>query len=244
MSSPLKSISKQSKILIHIDNIVTAQESPCSCVKGEWTQSCPSRFETWEILKLRTQRLSVRLKEQIQSRNRVILSGYDNLNLHHRCRPTLLHRQVCLKGYCIVMGWNYNSVCNGLKALRSRDQYSVVPIGKPTARFRRKAIITEECKSWIMGWVHVTADHDPTGEQYCYSINFVHLGNLHKIYSRETRTSDFLQTTAVASERTFRRQFKAVCEEERVRIRKKIHTSTKCKGVWIVLYSIVLLMIN
>ena len=212
-----------------------AQIQRCSCAKVESNNCCPRRFQCWEIVKLRTERLSMHVKEQTSCRNHDLVMGYSNFELSNKCMPMLLNRRVCLKGYCIVMGWNYNWVCTELKALRIRNEHNIQhpPVHQ---RFRRKAVFTEECKSWIIGWIQVTGDHDPTGEQQCYTINFVDIVQLHNLYTNETRESDVLVTARVASLRTFRRQFREVCKEQRVRIRKKIHTSTKCKGLCVVGY--------
>jgi hypothetical protein len=207
------------------------RDQRCSCTKTETDHCCHNQFETWEIVKLRTERLSMTLKEQTSRRNHDIVMGYGNLAQSTKCMPMLSNRRVCLKGYCIVMGWNYNWVCTGLKGLRKRSHENSHYAVQPHVRFRRKAVFTEECKSWIRGWIQVTGDHDPTGEQQSYSINFVDIGQLHKIYVNEMRKSDMEVTARVASLRTFRREFQDICKEERVRIRKKINTSTKCKGL-------------
>lgn len=215
-----------------MDNIIEAQGQRCSCAKVESSNCCPSRFEYWEIVKLRTERLAMHMKEQTSRRNHDLIMGYSNLGLCNKCMPTLLNRRVCLKGYCIVMGWSYNWVCSELKALRIHNQHNTQHHAfNHDTRFRQKAVFTEECKSWIIGWIYATGDHDPTGEHQRFTINFVDIGQLHKIYTNEVRKSDVLVTARVSSLRTFRRQFDEVCKEEQVRIRKKIHTSTKCKGL-------------
>ncbi len=223
-----------------MDNITDTQDRSCSCAKADSENSCPRRFQVWEIVKLRTERSSLHMKEQTSRRNHDLVMGYCNFK-SKKCMPTLLNRQVCLKGYCIVMGWNYNWVCTELKVLRIRNENN--PHHNPIAhvtRFRRRAVFTEECKSWIRAWINVTGDHDPTGEQQCFTINFVDIAQLHTIYTHDMRQSDVLLSTRVASVRTFRRQFIEVCKEERVRIRKKIHTSTKCKGSYIIYCGIVI----
>jgi hypothetical protein len=215
--------------LLNSEVINHDKERLCPCATAKDGVACPSLFEDWEILRVRTERSKLFFHEQLARRRADIRDGYILSRQPSISTPEILNRKVCLKGYCIIMGWNYNAVCQTLKSIRLLNRQP--RIGRPRGCDTEALSLRGEiCETWIRDWIEMTGDQDPTGERCSYSINFITASDLYEKYKFEMSLYSTLKEFPVVSLRTFTRKFTAVRIDMRVRVRKKIHVSTKCSG--------------
>ena len=151
-----------------------------------------------------------------------------------KCTPALLGRTVCMKAYSMLTGHSYTSMSADNKRIYADCVFP--KIGRP-----KKTLLKSKTDStlsstqtaqyllaWLREWLNYNADSHPTGHEHSWSVNYIQKRKLYSDYCDSLKATGSLQMRC--SLRTMYRVWKYFIESERVYVRLKCRTSTKCRG--------------
>jgi len=84
--------------------------------------------------------------------------------------------------------------------------------------------------AWLNEWLEAEADVDPTGDECKYTIDLVESRDVYEEFVGDYKANTVFIGSNVPSERTFKRVWDKWIVQNRIRIRDKKNTTTKCGG--------------
>ena len=86
-------------------------------------------------------------------------------------------------------------------------------------------------QAWLNEWIEIEGDHDPVGDECQYVLDLVDCKDVYEEFIADYGANTIFSGCRQPSERTFRRVWEWWVVENRVRIRDKKNTTTKCQGL-------------
>ena len=84
--------------------------------------------------------------------------------------------------------------------------------------------------AWLKTWIEIIGDEDPVGQKYKYVINYILPPELYEEYCKDIMAYRVGESEQVLSGRAFARVWAHFKRQERVRVRRKANTTTKCES--------------
>jgi hypothetical protein len=228
-SSPRHKGSLVGRPKLDVASIEAARQNRCRCrVSDQPTKCCMDLYDVGDIFRLRYERSQISASEEVQRRQTDLQRAMDRSP--HHCRIEVEGKLVCLKTYCSLYGIN-GSAMRRTWANMTRGS-NTEGRGRPhgSVGLGRHSQQRLEAYAWLKAWVDLFGDEDPVGAKYKYVVNYVLLADLHKEYKADYESSVVHTSSNALSERSFRRVWTQFCEEQKVRVRRKANTTTKCQG--------------
>ncbi len=222
---------------LQYESCEAALHHACSCGNMRNGVHCLSKFKSpGEILDARLQHYDRTPKEEYRLRL-------------HDINEALKFKRAEEKSYIIVTlksGQNYKVCFSSYAALLQippksfwRTVGQVKNYNKPPASIGRPqghdkdsdpigSLKTEECLEWIRKWAEMICDESPTGDDWAISIDPVDVKEVHEEYDGWFRASHFFAHEKPTSFTSFNRVWKHWLKVDRVKIRNKSNTTTKC----------------
>ena len=88
----------------------------------------------------------------------------------------------------------------------------------------------QDAYAWLKQWIEVFGDLDPVGTKYKYVVSYILPADLHEEYMRDFTFTGLARTLHPLSQRSFTRVWHLFINQEKVRVRQKANTTTKCRG--------------
>lgn len=217
------------------ERIIDCLNQHCSCFRRSGN-NCISHFNCDEVYGIRLSIVNLHFQASMDIRRQELRDGFmiNSDRGVRKCTPLLLGRRVCLKAYSIITGHNYASLCNQLT--RVYEGRIVRRVGRPQSLVLNTGTDLQHCQQktiylliWLREWIKYNGEAHPTGNEHAWSINFFRRKDVYNEYKSSMSLYDFPETNLV-SLRTMYRVWKYFIEVDRVYVREKCRTSTKCRG--------------
>lgn len=217
--------------------------TPCSCSRLSkfGRKSCHSHFNLGDILNLRRERTTM---DQTAERKTCIKEMMQAMN-HPQERilvgcKVVPYRECCIGGYCLAYGLSRKTV----HRLRIQLQSGVHTPNEGAGRPKKTREDLQDDKllgpsspdqqyiqAWLNEWIEIEGDHDPVGDECQYVLDLVDCKDVYEEFIADYGANTIFSGCRQPSERTFRRVWEWWVVENRVRIRDKKNTTTKCQGL-------------
>ena len=209
--------------ILNVYLLEAAKETQCGCPN----RSCTSKFDVKDIFGLRHARIGLNHAEDMARRNADLKAAAEKDQ--RRCLIAVEGKTVCLMAYCILFDINWSSMRRSWARLTNGGNPPA--IGRPNAATDgiMGSARSIQAYAWIKTWLEVFGDEHPVGQQYKYVVNYVLASDLYEEYSREFYADQISITSAPLSLRSFSRIWTLFQKQEKVRVRRKANTTTKCK---------------
>ena len=214
-------------------NITAAANLRCGCSGASLSpsarvQCCMDLFNVGDIFRLRYAFGRLSPSEQQDARNRDIQEAFERNQT--TCRIKVEGNRICLRAYCALYNINWSSMRRSWSRLGGGGHGRA--LGRPKgstglAGFSQKR---SEAYAWLKTWVELSGDEDPVGHPYRFVVNYIVASELYKDFKQECEASSVYLSKGIVAERSFRRIWAHFCVQEKVRIRRKANTTTKCDG--------------
>lgn len=211
-----------------------SQRCNCFCATAE-NSNCLDQFTHQEVYQIRLEIINQGPQGSIDARRRDARAGI-LLNRHigiRKCTPTILGRTVCMKAYSLLTGHSYTSMATDNTRIYADCAFE--RIGRPrktiSKSIRDCTLSSQKSQlllAWLCEWLKYNADSHPTGHEHSWSMNFIRRKTVYAEYCHSMDSSGTPE--AVPSLRTMYRVWKYFTESERIYVRMKCKTSTKCRG--------------
>ena len=206
-------------------------DQPCPCARRIGGRSCLVNFDFGAIAGLRHARVKLGAAEEYHLRATNLNDAASRSTTE--CRLFVSGKSVCLRAYCMVFDYNESSMRRswskvkqglGVRSVgRPRGpQLSLDPIGDNIQK--------QSCYAWLKAWVDVIADVDPVGIKYKLAVNYVRPQDLYDEYVRHYNSNTLLLSDLPLSFRRFCVVWEHFKTQEKIRVRRKANTTTKCSG--------------
>ena len=216
-----------------IDDILTKR---CPCFKlSSGNNNCIEQFSYDEVNKIRLEIVILGAQGSIDARRRDARAGIlrnEHLGIR-KCTPSLLGRTVCMKAYAMLTGHSYTSMSADNKRIYADCAFQ--KIGRPQKSLLKskpdKMPSTQKAQfflAWLHEWLNYNADSHPTGHEHSWSINYIRKRELYSEYQQRMQAAGTPEL--VPSMQTIYRVWNYFIESERIYVRMKCRTSTKCRG--------------
>ena len=207
---------------------VLNQSCPCERLRGG--KPCLRNFSFANICELRFARSTWGPAQEYQARQEALqAAAAANAS---EFRLSVNQHLVCLTAYCMIYDYNCSSMRRSWSAVktglgiqptgRPRGSHHLDPVGSSTKNLA--------CYSWMKEWLDTMADVDPVGLKYKFTINYVGSKDLYQEYAKHYLINHILLADQPLSHRRFAEIWQHFKQQEKVRVRKKANTTTKCVG--------------
>ena len=151
----------------------------------------------------------------------------------HECRVLVDGKSVCLSAYCMLFDYNASSMRRSWSKIK--DGNGIQQTGRPKGSYHisdpiGNSVLKQSCYAWLKSWTEVVADEDPVGIKYKLVLNFVRLQDLYQEYKNHFLANSVLIDDTSLSQRRFGDVWEYFKGEEKIRVRRKANTTTKCSG--------------
>ena len=213
---------------LQVASLEAALGATCGCRRGPNDKFCMEGFNIGDVFRLRYERSRLTGTEDSERRKQDLQRALSNGTKH--CRIVVEGRPLCLQAYCMLFNINWASM---------RRSWSQLTQGtRVQGRGRPKGSSSEICSStrgmeayaWLKAWIEVFEDQDPVGTVYKFVVNYISVADLHEQYCRDLEASQVGAGAKALSARAFARVWSQFKREEKVRVRRKANTTTKCQG--------------
>jgi hypothetical protein len=220
------------------DSIIQCLNQQCPCFRASGS-NCIDHFSSDEVYGIRLSIVKLGFQASMDVRRQELFTGFlINSNRGVRkCTPLLLGRRVCLKAYSIITAHSYAGLCNQLSSIANGR--IVRRVGRPESLVLNSGTDLQNCQQrtiylliWLREWIKYNGEAHPTGNEHAWSINFFRKRDVYKEYKSSMALFDF-DESQIVSLRTMYRVWKYFIEADRVYVRVKCRTSTKCRGLGI-----------
>ena len=209
-------------------SIEAALGASCGCRVSERGRSCMSSFNIGDVFRLRHGRHKMAFSEAMAMKSSDLQQAL--VNGTAACRLNVEGKQVCLQAYCMLYNLNWSSMRRSWAALVYGRGRGVM--GRP--RGSSGGVLSSpkglQAYSWLKAWMEVAGDEDPVGLKYKYVVNYVLPADLYEEYCADHLTYQVHGSDETLSCRAFARVWALFKKDERVRVRRKANTTTKCQG--------------
>ena len=142
-------------------------------------------------------------------------------------------KSVCLSAYCMLFDYNASSMRRSWSKIK--DGNGIQQTGRPKGSYHisdliGNSVLKQSCYAWLKSWTEVVADEDPVGIKYKLVLNFVRLQDLYQEYKNHFLANSVLIDDTSLSQRRFGDVWEYFKGEEKIRVRRKANTTTKCSG--------------
>ena len=216
-----------------IPNLEAAVGARCSCVTNALGQNCMGHFDIGDVFRLRHARSKMTPSEALEQRyNDLNLALQTAGNSPTHCRLQIRGHSICLQAYCMLYDFNLASMRRTWRRFSAgiHGQHSM---GRP--RGSSGGVMSTargmQAYAWLLTWIEVSGDQDPVGHPYKYIINFVLPAELYEEYHRDFTSNQIGLAETALSGRAFARVFAHFRRQEKVRVRRKANTTTKCQSI-------------
>ena len=241
-SSVSKRPKRQEYSLKRLDSrdIENAMKRQCSCSKfGKFlNMSCHSQFNYGELCNLRRERT---LMDQSAERLKCIQElsqamKHPSEKVMVGCTGVTPYRECCIGGYILAYGLCNTTIYRLRKSLKMQLETNV-GAGRPkkTREDLEDDIILgpsspchEYIEAWLNEWLEVEADKDPVGNDCLYTLDLVECKDVYEEFVADYKANTVFEGSRITSERSFKRVWDAWIPKNRIRIRDKKNTTTKC----------------
>ncbi len=241
-SSVSKRPNRQDVSLKRLDSrdIENAMKRQCSCSKfGKFSmKSCHSQFNYGELCNLRRERT---LMDQSAERMKCIQElsqamKHPNEKVLVGCTGVIPYRECCIGGYILAYGLSRATIYR----LRNSLKMNVDPnagAGRPKKTredleddkiFGPSSTGHEYIEAWLNEWLEVEADKDPVGNDCLYTLDLVESKDVYEEFVADYKANTVFEGSRITSQRSFKRVWDAWITKNRIRIRDKKNTTTKC----------------
>lgn len=215
---------------------------PCSCTRQSkfLRKSCHSTFNIGEILNMRRERVlmdqSTERQLCIQELTQATKSPEERILVG--CK-LVAYRECCIGGYCLAYGLSRSSVYRMRTQLQAMAKVPNLGAGRPKktredmqddAEVGPSSPDQQYIEAWLNEWLELEADKDPVGNDCEYVLDLVDSKDVYEEFIADYNANTIFAGSRVASERTFRRVWDWWIIKNRIRIRDKKNTTTKCQG--------------
>lgn len=215
-----------------IPSLEAAVGGHCKCALSPEGLSCMRHFDIGDIFRLRHARSKLSSSEVLDLRqNDIKMALQTNSTNDDRCLLHVKNQTICLRAYCMLFDINYASMKRTWRrfAHGSGAQYA---LGRPRGSSGGVLSSTRgmQAYAWLKTWIEITGDQDPVGHPYKYIISYVLPADLYEEYTKDFAATQIGTAEAMLSGRAFARVWGHFKNQERVRVRRKANTTTKCHG--------------
>jgi len=221
----------------NVDRCKMALYYDCPCGEKQRGVNCLSLFNTTgEILNARMEHYDRTAKEEYKLRAHDVLEAYKHQKEGNKARVsiTLKHGikySVCLNAYAALYELPLRSFWRTVGDIRKRNS-PPTSVGRPKGTIGDAnpvvSLLTQECLEWIRMWAHTICDESPTTDDWSISIDPVDVREVHEEYECFFKTAHISVYAKVVSFTTFVRVWNHWLIIDRVKIRNKGNTTTKC----------------
>ncbi len=214
-----------------VPSIEAALGAQCRCRMDIQGKNCMSHFNIGDVFRLRHTRSKMTATEIIAQRHSDLNRALEVACLSGNCRILVNGHSICLQAYCMLFNINLASMRRTWRNL-SMGIYGHQGMGRP--RGSSGGVISSvrgmQAYAWLKTWMEVSADQDPVGQHYKYTINFILPSDLYEEYHADFVTNKVEIAETALSGRAFARVWSHFKKVEQVRVRRKANTTTKCSG--------------
>ena len=210
-------------------SIEQALGADCSCRRRPNGVKCMTCFDIGDIFRLRYARHKMSFAESAQIKRcdleQAFSSGAET------CRIMVEGKSICLQAYCMLYNLNWSSARRSWAQLADGQRRGAV--GRPTGSSGGVMSSAKglQAYAWLKSWIEVAADEDPVGLKYKYIVNYILPSELYGEYAAELTANRICQSELPLSRRAFTRIWSLFKIEEKLRVRRKANTTTKCEGL-------------
>ena len=212
---------------------VDARELQCKCGQSRDMPYCMSMFSPGNILDKRITRFGMTPAEDSIRRKECLQEAVN----HGRARFAVGEgdsKLVCMKAYCELYGYCYTYVQRLFQKMKNGVVHGNV--GRPTVARDSSGdtilltAVTMRMKTWIEGWIQLTAEHQPVNIKYNYVMGFHFSSELYRMYTNRYLSESALTFPKPPSQSTFKKMFNKVMKDMKVYVRHKKNITEKCQG--------------
>ena len=208
---------------------ILGQQCPCARLVGG--RACMDSFDFGAVSGHRHARGRLGAAAEFDLRWKNLLAAAERSI--RSCRVLLDGKSICLRAYCMVFDYNESSMRRSWSKVK--QGLGIRSVGRPKGSHANPDPIGENvqkqsCYAWLKAWADVIADVDPVGIKYKLAVNFVRPQDLYAEYVRHYNSTSVLLTDAPLSFRRFCVVWEYFKREEKIRVRRKANTTTKCSG--------------
>ena len=229
-SSPRKPL-KVSPDSLLVPSIEAALGARCRCRLGDQGRNCMSLFDAGDLFRLRHARSKMSATEVIVQRHVDLNKALEVATSPSDCRMRVNGHNICLQAYCMVYNTNFASMKRTLRNL-SQGIHGQQAMGRP--RGSSGGVMSSargmQAYAWLKTWMEISADQDPVGQQYKYTINFIGPADLYEEYIADFAANRVGVAETTLSGRAFSRLWSHFKRSEKIRVRRKANTTTKCSS--------------
>lgn len=217
------------------DNILQCLHQECPCFRTSGI-NCIDHYSSDEVYGIRLGIVKLQFQASMDVRRQELHTGFmiNSDRGVRKCTPLLLGRRVCLKAYSIITGHSYAGLCNQLTSVSKG--YVARRVGRPQSLVLNSGTELQHCQQrsvylliWLREWIKYNGEAHPTGNEHAWSINFFRKRDVYKEYISSMALFN-CDESQIVSLRTMYRVWKYFIEADRVYVRFKCRTSTKCRG--------------
>ncbi len=226
---------------LQVDNMEKALLQPCSCTRTSkfLKKSCHAMFNVGEILNMRRERV---LMDQSTERKLCIeeltqAANHPDQRIFVGCK-LVPFRECCIGGYILAYGLSRSTVHRMRQQLKGEAGMNV-GAGRPK---KTREDIEDDIDvgpsssdhqyihAWLNEWLELEGDKDPVGDECVYVLDLIDCKDVYEEFVADYNANTIFIGTRIASERTFKRVWDWWIVKNRIRIRDKKNTTTKCSG--------------
>jgi hypothetical protein len=189
---------------------------------------CMSKFDIGAIFRLRYSRSKLSKTEDMAKRNSDLTRAAQKDD--KKCVMDVESKSICLLAYCMLFDINWSSMRRSWARMVNGDQVQDVGRPKGSSGSSATSARSHDAYAWLKRWIEIFGDLDPVGQKFKYVVNYILPADLHEEYSRDFAFSGMARNIFPLSQRSFTRVWSLFINWERVRVRRKANTTTKCRG--------------
>jgi len=211
--------------------IETILGQQCSCARIVGGRACMDNFDFGAVSGLRYARGRLGAAAEYDLRWKNLLAAAERST--RSCRVLLEGKSICLRAYCMVFDCNESSMRRSWSKVK--QGLGIRSMGRPKGSHVNpdpigENVLKQSCYAWLKAWAEVIADVDPVAIKYKLAVNFVRSQDLYAEYVRHYNSNSVMLTDAPLSFRRFCVVWQFFQREEKIRVRRKANTTTKCSG--------------
>jgi hypothetical protein len=187
-----------------------------------------SKFDIGAIFRLRYSRSKLSKTEDMAKRNSDLTRAAQKDD--KKCVMDVESKSICLLAYCMLFDINWSSMRRSWARMVNGDQVQDVGRPKGSSGSSATSARSHDAYAWLKRWIEIFGDLDPVGQKFKYVVNYILPADLHEEYSRDFAFSGMARNIFPLSQRSFIRVWSLFIHQERVRVRRKANTTTKCRG--------------
>jgi hypothetical protein len=214
-----------------LPSLEAAAGGHCKCALSSDGLSCMRHFDIGDIFRFRHARTKMSSSEVLELRQNDMKMALQTNHTSDHCLLHVKNQTICLRAYCMLFDINYASMKRSWRRLSNGSGCQYV-LGRPRGSFGGvlSSVRGMQAYAWLKTWIEISGDQDPVGHPYKYIISFVLPADLYEEYAKDFAAAQLGTAETVLSGRAFARVWGHFKSQEKVRVRRKANTTTKCQG--------------